>query len=34
MAKIVNITNGTGTTDLINGAYTVTAEVTDRKSVV
>lgn len=28
MAKIVNITNGTGTTDLINGAYTVTAEVT------
>ena len=28
MAKIVNITNGTGTTDLINGAYTVAADVT------
>lgn len=28
MAKIVNITNGTGTTDLINGSYTVTADVT------
>lgn len=28
MAKIVNITNGTGTTDLINGFYTVTADVT------
>lgn len=28
MAKIVNITNGTGTTDLINGTYTVTADVT------
>ena len=27
MAKIVNITNGTGTTDLINGSYTVTADV-------
>ena len=28
MAKIVNITNGTGTTDLINGTYTVEAAVT------
>lgn len=28
MAKIVNITNGTGTTDLINGSYTVSADVT------
>ena len=28
MAKIVNITNGTGTTDLINGSYTVEANVT------
>ena len=28
MAKIVNITNGTGTTDLINGSYTVAADVT------
>ena len=28
MERIVNITNGTGTTDLINGSYTVTADVT------
>lgn len=28
MAKIVNITNGTGQTELINDTYTVTAEVT------
>lgn len=28
MAKIVNITNGTGTTDLINDSYTVEANVT------
>ena len=28
MAKIVNIVNGTGTTDLINGTYTATALVT------
>ncbi len=27
MAKSVTITNGTGTTELINGTYTVTAEV-------
>lgn len=27
MAKTVNITNGTGTIDLINGTYTATAEV-------
>ena len=27
MAKIVNITNGTGTENLINGHYTVTADV-------
>lgn len=28
MAKIVNITNGTGTAELINDTYTVTADVT------
>ena len=28
MAKIVNITNGTGTTELINDSYTVEANVT------
>ena len=28
MAKIVDITNGTGTVELINDTYTVTAEVT------
>ncbi len=28
MAKIVTITNGTGTSDLINGTYTITADVT------
>ena len=27
MAKIVNITNGTGTSSLINGTYTVTADI-------
>ena len=27
MAKIINITNGTGTGELINGTYTVTSEV-------
>ena len=27
MAKIVNITNGSGSAELINGSYTVTAEV-------
>ena len=28
MAKVVNITNGTGTSNLINDTYTVTADVT------
>ena len=28
MSKIINITNGSGTSDLINGTYTVTSEVT------
>ncbi len=28
MAKIININNGTGTGELINGSYTVTADVT------
>ena len=33
MAKIINISNGTGTGELINGAYTVSADVKSETTI-